>query len=330
MIKYNSLKELNTAFTSKRSIVTEDRFELDGSVYTYMDSTSTRLRDTYKKTPKPNVIVYKMTESRGVATNSNNAIVFLYESSIQGARPKQAKSISLDPFIKKITEDEGKDPNANRMVLGDSVEVRFTNLTTSNFIKGKVDTGATISCLHADDYSVDKSTNQVTFKCSYLSNNSLTLSLVDMQSVQSANGTEFRPVVEMDIKIGEVALSKMKFNLNNRGEMDTPVLIGQNVLEAGKFLIDPTVNESSVISWSDLNAYIIENMEFEFSPTAGTSADGPSNDTMAPPTGSPEDFEASEQEPEQHSEIDDVYQLLRGSDIKFSDLIEYANTYNAD
>jgi hypothetical protein len=33
------------------------------------------------------------------------------------------------------------------------------------------------------------------------------------------------------------------FNLNDRGTMAYPMLVGQNILEAGGFMIDPTIND---------------------------------------------------------------------------------------
>ena len=127
----------------------------------------------------------------------------------------------------------------NREVIGDFVELRFVSLPSSSFIRGKVDTGATICSLHCDQFQVNEQSQQITFKCKQLSSNSITVPMTEQQAVKNADGTEYRPVIEMSVKIGDQVIEKVKFNLNNRSTMDSPVLIGQNLIKAGNFLIDP-------------------------------------------------------------------------------------------
>lgn len=129
-------------------------------------------------------------------------------------------------------------------VIGDVVDVKITSLPNSKTIKGKVDTGATISSLHAERYKVNK--GQVEFVCPALSNNVITAPLLDQQAVKSADGgTEYRPVIELNIKVNDKPMSKQQFNLNDRGAMEHPILLGQNVLEKGGFMIDPRMNEDT-------------------------------------------------------------------------------------
>lgn len=331
-MKYKNISELHSAFVNNMVDVSSDEIVVEGNTYTFFDSSNVTVKSLTSKTSQPKVLLYTLAES-----DNRNALALVYQSTDSvGISPTNALFLNLKPFLSANTLSENDAPQ--RETVGDFVEVRFTNLPASTFLRGKVDTGATISCLHADSYSVDKHKKQVTFKCSHLSNNSLTLALSDMQSVKSASGTEYRPVVEMDVRIGEVTLSKMKFNLNDRSDMDEPVLIGQNVLEAGKFLIDPTVQESTV-SWPDLNVFL---MEASFTTDYGDSSELPEVKALAAKADKSDEAESSEVkmvsakadksngEKDRQAELDDVYQLLRGSDIKFSDLIEYANTYNAD
>ena len=316
-MKYSNIKQLNSAFVNKKIDGVNDEIHIDGAVYKFLESTKTTTKTILTNSNQPNVIVYGLMESENTSLDVEKWLALIYESENGILTPRKAINIDLNPFLnRKVDISESEVNIENRNVVGDTVEVRFTNLPTSTFIKGKIDTGATISCLHADSYQIDKAKNQVSFRCSHLSNNTMTLTLVDMQSVQSANGTDYRPVVEMDVRIGETALSKMKFNLNDRSEMDAPILIGQNILEAGKFLIDPSLNEDVYISWPDLNVFILENIEYEM---VDSDADS--------------DIELDDSEDianDNDQELDDIYQILRGSDVKLSDLIEYANTYNAD
>lgn len=123
--------------------------------------------------------------------------------------------------------------------LGMTVMVRFAAFGNRE-LQGKVDTGATTSSLHASDIQVNKERNTVTFLCSELSDNLITLDLDGAQEVHSADaGGQTRPVVTLDVEIDGTPVKGASFNLNDRSQMDIPVLIGQNVLKAGNFMIDP-------------------------------------------------------------------------------------------
>lgn len=56
--------------------------------------------------------------------------------------------------------------------------------------------------------------------------------------VKSAAGVKKRPVVKAKVKIGNLEIEEV-FTLANRSHMTYQVLIGQNILKKGKFLIDP-------------------------------------------------------------------------------------------
>ncbi len=123
--------------------------------------------------------------------------------------------------------------------LGMTATVRFAAFGNRE-IQGKVDTGATTSSLHASDIQVNRDRNTVTFHCSELSDNLITLDLDGAQEVHSADaGGQTRPVVTMDVEIDGTPVKGASFNLNDRSQMDIPVLIGQNILKAGNFMIDP-------------------------------------------------------------------------------------------
>ena len=131
-------------------------------------------------------------------------------------------------------------------IIGDVVEVKFLNFNTST-LKGKVDTGATISSLDAHNLQIDQESKQVAFECQHLSQNRITLPLAQQQAVSSSDGgTEYRPVVALNVKVGDKLLQNAMFNLNNRSKMEYPVLIGQNILEKGGFLIDPRLKKDTM------------------------------------------------------------------------------------
>jgi len=57
-------------------------------------------------------------------------------------------------------------------------------------------------------------------------------------TVRSASGMEERPFVRAKVKINDYIIEG-EFSLADRRHMTYKVLIGQNVLKKGKFLIDP-------------------------------------------------------------------------------------------
>lgn len=143
-------------------------------------------------------------------------------------------------------------------IVGDVVDVVITSIPGTQPMKGKIDTGADVSSMHADSWNI--SNGQVTFKTPELSEHELTVPVLEKQAIKLSNGDmEYRPVIEMNIRINNVQLTNCMFNLNDRGAMTYPMLIGQNVLEAGKFMVDPTINDPDAptnedieIDWDEL------------------------------------------------------------------------------
>lgn len=123
--------------------------------------------------------------------------------------------------------------------IGNSVDVTFVD--TNKTLKGKVDTGATTSCLHGENIKV--SGNRVSFTCSELSPNTITVDAAGSQQVKSADGgVSDRPIIKLNISINGINLQGATFNLNDRSTMDCPLLIGQNILKAGDFVVDVNQN----------------------------------------------------------------------------------------
>jgi hypothetical protein len=60
--------------------------------------------------------------------------------------------------------------------------------------------------------------------------------------VKSASGIGKRPIVKAIISINGIKIEE-EFTLADRSHMTYPILIGQNILKEGKFLIDPLKKE---------------------------------------------------------------------------------------
>lgn len=164
----------------------------------------------------------------------------------------RALAANLPPWLVFSWTKKQGELNEEKNTIGSVVPITFlvTDYSRSNPVNAKVDTGANISSLHVDNYHIDQGTGRITFTSSVLSTNRLTMSLDDKHLVKTADGAEPRPVVKLDIEINRQKIKDVQFNLNDRSQMEHPVLIGTNALEQGSFLIDP-VQES--LQWTLLN-----------------------------------------------------------------------------
>lgn len=125
--------------------------------------------------------------------------------------------------------------------LGNTVKVRFTTFGDVE-VDAKVDSGATTSSLHADD--IQQNGSQISFTSSALGDKRYTVDLVGSQEVHSADGgANERPMIKVDIEVDGVPLSDVVFNLNDRSNMESSVLLGENVLKAGNFVVDVSKDE---------------------------------------------------------------------------------------
>lgn len=138
----------------------------------------------------------------------------------------------------EIRTEEPIDTGSEGKTLGSEATIAFASLGNRQ-VKGKVDSGATTSSLHAENIKVNKGNNSVSFSCPDLSNSIITMQLNGAQEVVSADaGGTTRPIVQFDVEVDGTPIKGASFNLNDRGHMDSPILIGQNILKAGNFLID--------------------------------------------------------------------------------------------
>lgn len=247
--KYETIDELNVAFT-KGTFKFEDAFILGDNIWKLFEQHAPKITECIlnKKTP---MIAY-------VSEQAKNILIGVWTSNTRnGLVPAGFVQVDGKDFINEterlIIEMNGEKVTIRPdQLVGDLVRVVFTGLSSPKEIQGKVDTGATVSSLHADRYTV-KGTN-IEFECRPLTNHVITVPLKTQHAVKSPDGgTVYRPVIELDVKINGKLIKGAMFNLNDRSNMDQPVLIGQNVLQAGKFFIDPSKTETvRGINWDKL------------------------------------------------------------------------------
>ena len=178
-------------------------------------------------------------------------------------------------------------------VVGKTAQISFPQFGRAGSVQGKVDTGANISSLHAEDINVDGDT--VTCKIPALAGeNNVRMRVQTQQAVKSADGgTEYRPVVHFNITINGQAINDVEFNLNDRSKMNNDVLIGHNILEKAKLIVDPTM-ENENVDWPELEK-LFEGIE-------------------------PSDT------PVENYTVEEAYRIITDNNISFDELFEQART----
>lgn len=276
-----------------------DQVSLQEIPFDWFKTSSYSMGDMMKKNYKA-MVIYSANDARSgearKAAGLKKWVIFLWGFTKKGRLvPYAVRNMTPARASAGVMTEAEVDAND----IGNVVEIKITNLPRSNVMQGKVDTGADISSLHADAFKINRSNNTVTFRCPELSPNDLTMQLVDQQAVKTAdNGVEYRPVVELNIKINGKLLNGVNFNLNDRGSMTYPILLGKNALVQGKFKIDPSLGESAETPSEEEVDWNLLQEEF--------------NQIEAPTT----DAEMIEQ----------IYNTLSESDISFADLVRFIRT----
>lgn len=282
MNKFATVNELKHTFLSGNVVLTKT-IVIDNTEYKFKDSTSTHFKQLLDN--KPSIVVYE-------SSANNSWVALVWTNKNCSISPTDVQQLNVSNT--SINEAEGNKLTISpKNIIGDTVSVTIKSIDVRS-VKGKVDTGAEISSLHVDKYEINSESGRVKFTSKVLSPNIITLPLYDHQAVKSANGVQYRPVVELDVKINDRVIPNVLFNLSDRAHMDYPILIGKNVLEKGKFLIDPSLSEQT-INWEVLTSVVTENL-----PAVEPVVDDET--------------------------IKEVYDLLKNKDVKFSDLIKYIKT----
>jgi len=146
-------------------------------------------------------------------------------------------AIGIDLLQAQVVE-EGQSSSSPRnesakITLGVVEDVILSHWGVS--FPARIDTGADLSSLDARDIVVRD--NVADFKLGERwGSRRLQLTVVEWSRVQTAMGTEKRPVVEIAICLGPKQFNTL-VTLKDRSEMTYPFLVGRNALN-GSFLVD--------------------------------------------------------------------------------------------
>ncbi len=252
-MEFENLEQLKTAFKGGQFPLPAEIF-VNKIKYKSNGSSNHSLRDMVQKKYKGIWIYSTAYREEAKAAGLEQEIILLwgFVADTLNMVPYDVRTMTRarlsGPIIEKVDNNDDSITIAKDLIIGDVVDVVITSLAGTPPMKGKIDTGADISSLHADEWSIKD--EQITFLCRDLSENRITMPLIEQQAIKLSNGSvEYRPVVEFNIKINNTQLTNCMFNLNDRGTMKYSMLVGQNVLEAGGFMVDPTINDGDEVAY---------------------------------------------------------------------------------
>jgi len=181
----------------------------------------------------------------------------------------------------------------NSNIIPDTVNIKF--LQFNKQVPAKVDTGANLSSLHCEEWKVNSGKNMVEFRCGLLSENTIRTELLDQVAIKTSEGSEYRPVIALNIAINGKTMQNSKFNLNDRSSMQDKILVGQNILEKGQFMVDPNKEQNRFedVDWDALQEMYKDVKIIEESTEAN------------------------------NKKIDDLYQTMLDCDVTMSDLAHH-------
>ena len=129
----------------------------------------------------------------------------------------------------------------NRPIIGNIIQIDLPELNCYG-LEAKVDTGAAMCCLHADNIDFQEEVGSVTFT---IEGKRITMNCDSTVEIQTAdNGIDERPVVKLSVVHDDETIPGVHFNLNDRSEMPSAILLGKDFLQAGEFLVDPTKGDT--------------------------------------------------------------------------------------
>lgn len=128
----------------------------------------------------------------------------------------------VDPIVEEQNQEPEKQTTNEFSAM--HIPIEIYGIGTEPF-EAKVDTGAQCCSLGATDIKCDGELVEFT-----INGRRYRTACVGMQNIQTSNGTEDRPVIEVNCKVKGSMLRKVQFNLNDRSDLEDQILLGMNLL----------------------------------------------------------------------------------------------------
>lgn len=272
-MNYNSIEQLEHDFTQGKIQSLPEEISISGVMYKLLKSSQYALSDMINKTLKgivlynlvkspENVELYKKLHHTVEDSKMQDRIALIWTFNKMNLYPLAARFISSARSEPMLSAGIVHEANiSNERMIGHNTSIILSGFNNGDQIPAKVDTGAHISSLHATNIEHKPGQNMVSF---IFGNKRYTMPAVEVQAIQTAdNGVENRPVVVFDVIVpmGDVntknkIVKKVKFNLNDRSSMPDKILLGQNFIKGGDFVV---VSDEEVermyechINWGEL------------------------------------------------------------------------------
>lgn len=256
---YESIEQLNKDFIEGNLVSLPDTLSISNIHYRFLKSSENNFSETLQKKLK-SIILYSLIKNESNIENfkklhhhTEDSIIqdniaflwgfknlFLIPIAVKFISSGRSSTIVSSGIVKNENINEANIPNDR--LIGHNLSIIITGFNNHDQIPAKVDTGAQICSLHAENIQIKSNQNMVSFT---FGDKKYTMPTHEFQSVQTAdNGVENRPVVTFDIiipnndvNIKNRIIKKIKFNLNDRSNMPDKILLGQNFIKAGDFVV---------------------------------------------------------------------------------------------
>jgi hypothetical protein len=305
-MEFNSLDELRRTWM-RGNFQYPEEIHVANLKFKRRSSSKNEFEDIIINGAKPTLIYQTSEDNKASAKEAGieQWLVFVWGTEdFLNIRPYEIRPVTPSRYVGEF----GHLVNEQQDIVGDVVLLKIMMPSGIATAKGKVDTGAEISSIHADEFKIVGDSVKFRSKSVTGSDNTITAQVVQKQAVKNAEGVEYRPVIEMDIEMNGKPIRRVMFNLNDRSTMEYPVLIGQNVLEKSGFLVNPRMNEDveddGWISDED-------DGEINWALLAEDLADT-----------KPVLFENEDKT----EEVKAIFELLKSSNVTFEDLVRHVRT----
>jgi ribosomal protein S6--L-glutamate ligase len=136
--------------------------------------------------------------------------------------PKDVEVISTAP-APEPEENEQNEPT--EVATEETVRIPVIH---DGDIKAKVDTGADLCSLHAENIEVNEKMNLVMFT---VHDRRFQAWYERLAEIKNANETKFRPIIKLTVHVGDKPYENVEVSLTDRSSMEYEFLIGKNLLE---------------------------------------------------------------------------------------------------
>lgn len=268
---FATIQEVEQQFKSGRFSDIPQQFAVGDVVYRYSDSTDYGWEDIITNKRKAMSAFHLHPNKENVAkfekvvspdpddtTRHQKMVVMLWGATRQLQMVPAAVRF-ITPHRKQQTGIRGIKEGVD---IGYEEQITIHNINNNQPIRCKIDTGADMCSMHAENISVNG--DEVTFT---MNGKQYRMPIAGSQTVKQADsGTEQRPTVRFNVELAGQTISDVEVNLNDRSHMDSPILVGKNLLSKADFTIntygtDDGMDESlSTEDWDHI-ATLFEDVE---------------------------------------------------------------------